>query len=924
MKPVVPAARPTIERTFQLTSAFMPHEHNPAATALPGPLSRIALHGRHEALSAALGALSCQVSLIGDGQVDWPTVFAAWPGEARPDVLVCVLDLPSADRRLVGVERLEIPTVGLIGAADVMADAMARAAARCDYVVCARHEQEAALRLAGCRNVYVLEAASDASGLLSWLLATPSRGWWLLAGNRHLAAGDVPAAINAFSQALTLCPTSAEALNNLGVCTMALDRPAEARELFLAALRQDPGLASAREHLSAIAGPAPAPDPLGDVSGYYMGDRPELRRLVPADTRRVLEVGCAAGGFGAALKQERPDMEVVGVEYNRKAALHAARRLDVVLQGSIDDMPDFPYPHGYFDCFVFGDVLEHLPDPEQTLINLLPYLKAGGHIVLSLPNVRHYEVVWDLLVNGKWTYLDAGILDRTHLRFFTYQEIVAMIARLGLTLETVDVNKWVSYPDCYHALTQVVKGLGGDAAAFEQEGAVGQYLVRMQKPPISENAPRQEVRAAVPQAAAPGEAPVASIVMLTLNQLDYTKLCVESVFERSTLPFELIIVDNGSTDGTRAYLRRLVEQDPRVRVIHNDRNMGFAHGCNQGIAVARGEVIVLLNNDTIVTDGWLEGLVTPMAMNAEIGAVGPRSNRVAGVQVVPFVPYGSDLEQLQVFARRYAEFHRGQGGFVDRAVGFCLAVRRSVLEHIGGLDTRFGIGNFEDDDLCLRVRTLGLRVWIASDVFIHHFGSQTFLGEKIDHNALMTENSQKFAEKWHLPHMPQDAFDAGRLARLPFDRTRDVFPILVPEADGAPIAGARAYHFLALPDWHRPERCLEAIKAFNTAFTADDDVAMLLWVDPTGDKTVEEVGRELGALLAANGLDGERAPELVLFDTAFNPMTLSSLYRTAQACLPLGEAAVVEAARACGLAVIEAPTADALRAAAPAPQAPAR
>lgn len=909
----------------------MPHQNEPSAILLPSPLTRVAIFGRAQDLSAALAGLGYHVDPIGPGEAielargaDWPAVMEALPDGARPELIVVVVDGPAASLRLTGIERLEIPTIGYLPAGTSLALAAQLDATRFDYWVCAEPAQETALRAAGCREVYGLPAASGLADMLEWLTRTPSRGLLLLAGTQHFLAAEIPAAIGAFGHVLQVCPSSPEALNNLGVCMVALERPTEARELFIQALRQDPKLASARENLEELGGSEP--DPLGDVSHYYMGDRPELRRLVPMATRRVLEVGCAAGGFGAALKRDRPGIEVVGVEYNRKAALHAAKRMDVVLQGSIDDMPDFPYPQGYFDCFVFGDVLEHLPDPEQTLRNLMPYLKDGGHIVLSLPNVRHYEVVWDLLVNGKWTYLDAGILDRTHLRFFTYDEIEAMITRLGLRLETVDVNKWGARPDRFDMLRQAVKAFGGDAAAFEQEGIVGQYLMRIQKPEMPGRGALVEAEATVRQAdtrqaeAQPDAEPVASIVMLTLNQLDYTKLCVASVLERSTLPFELLIVDNGSTDGTRAYLRELAGSEPRVRVIHNERNTGFAHGCNQGIAVSRGEVVVLLNNDTIVTDGWLEGLIAPMLANAEIGAVGPRSNRVAGVQVVPFVPYGSDFEKLQHFARGFAEFHRGQGGYVNRAVGFCLALRRSTLTLIGGLDTRFGIGNFEDDDLCLRVQTAGYSVWIANDVFIHHFGSQTFIGEKIDYSGLMAENGQKFAEKWGLQAAPQTYGDTRQLASVPFDAARDVFPILVPEAPAAAIEGARGYHFLALPDWRQPAACKQAIEAFNQAFTAQDDVAMLLWVDPAGDNTVEDVASELGAWLAEQGLDGEQAPELILFDTAFSAITRSSLYRAAQACLPLGDAAIAEQAAACGVAVIAQPSAEALKAAALSPQ----
>lgn len=755
-----------------------------------------------------------------------------------------------------------------------------------------------------------------ALAVLERALTRPSRGLGLLAGCQRFAAGDVDGAIFAFSAVAKQDPPSPEAFNNLAVCLAALGRPEQALELVEGALTLAPSYRAAQENLMALKGNSPAevPGPFeAAVPAYYQFDRPEVRRLVPAGVRRVLDVGCAAGALGGALKRERPGLEVVGVEYNRHAALLASRRLDAVVQGSVDELADFPYPHGYFDCLVFADVLEHLPNPEETLKRLLPYLREGGHLVVSLPNVRHYEVVGDLLVNGRWTYQDAGILDRTHLRFYTYAEIEQMAARLGLELDELDANLGVADAARFQAMAQAVRALGGDEVAFRQEGRVVQYLLRWQKP--AANAPRG-LASRVP-AACPVEAPpVVSIVMLTLNQLPFTQLCVESLFAHSTVPFELLVIDNASTDGTRAYLSQLAENDPRVKLIFNDANMGFAHGCNQGIAAAEGEVVVLLNNDTIVTEGWLEGLLRPMLDDPRIGAVGPRSNQVTGIQELSFVPYGSNLERLHAFARWRSSTHRGQGFLVPRAIGFCLAVKREVLETIGGFDTRYGIGNYEDDDLSARIYTSGHRIYIADDVFIHHFGHVTFTGQRVDYRASMGENWRLFAQKWNLPYDPNaPGYNSALIVNQPFNPARDVFPILVPDAPGAAIADAKGYHFLALPDWEHPEAVVEAIAAYNTAFPASDDVALLIWVDPAGPMSVQQAAEILGARLAEAGLDGPNTPELVLFDAPGNPMTISRVYRAAQACLPLGRPQVASAAQACGLALVPQPTPDALRAA---------
>lgn len=757
-----------------------------------------------------------------------------------------------------------------------------------------------------------------AMAMLEKALTTPSRGLSLLAGGQYFAMGEVPAAIAAYAPLTEGSSPSPEALNNLGACTFALGNSDDAKELFAMALQLDPHYRAARENLQAVGGEAmsavPAARPAGpldgDVPDYYRFARPEVKRLVPQDARRILDIGCAAGALGASLKAERPGLEVVGVEYDRKAALHAARRLDAVLQGSVDDLlNDFPYPKGYFDCFVLADVLEHLPYPEQTLSRLLPYLKEGGHLVISLPNVRHYEVVGDLLINGNWTYQDAGILDRTHLRFYTYKEIERWMARAGLQLEELDTNRGVANPQAFQAMCELVKAMGGDDASFRQEGSVIQYVMRLAKP-VTSPGPRAaeaseslESRRAL--VAAEQGLPVASIVVLTLNQLAYTQQCLESIFAYSTVPFELIVVDNGSTDGTRAYLRRLAEQDSRVKLMFNDHNTGFAHGCNQGIAMAEGEVIVLLNNDTVVTENWLEGLINPLLQDPQAGAVGPRSNQIVGPQQVPFVPYGSDMAAMHRFAAEWAAKNKGKVTPALRTIGFCMAIRRSALEKVGGLDTRFGIGNFEDDDLCIRLIIAGFRLYYAEEVFIHHYGHVTFTGEKVNYGATMAENSGKFCRKWGLPEPMKNGYPLHELITKPFDPARDVFPIVVPGVPGLAIDTEKRVRFLALPDWSRVDDVIAAIKVFNATFTGADDVTLLLWVDARGPYSLQAVGEVLGNRLHEAGLDGDNTPELVLFDSPGTPIDYARLFGSAQICLPLGNRHVAMGAEACGLTVVE-------------------
>ena len=153
---------------------------------------------------------------------------------------------------------------------------------------------------------------------------------------------------------------------------------------------------------------------------YFGHARPEVLALIPDTARAVLDIGCGAGRLGEALKA-RQQAEVVGIELNEAAAAAARLRLDQVFVGDIEAL-DLPLPPGRFDAIVCGDIIEHLRDPDHLLRQARAWLKPDGALVASIPNVRHHSVVRSVL-EGNWTYESAGLLDRTHLRFFTRREI---------------------------------------------------------------------------------------------------------------------------------------------------------------------------------------------------------------------------------------------------------------------------------------------------------------------------------------------------------------------------------------------------------------------------------------------------------------------------------------------------------------------
>lgn len=235
-----------------------------------------------------------------------------------------------------------------------------------------------------------------------------------------------------------------------------------------------------------------------------------------------------------------------------------------------------------------------------------------------------------------------------------------------------------------------------------------------------------------------------SIILVTRDGLDYTRSCVESIRRHTAAgSYELIVVDNGSEDGTADWAKA----EPDILLIRNGYNAGFPKGCNQGAAAASGELLLLLNNDTLVTPGWLESLQRSLLRDPSIGAVGPVTNSAHYWTQIP--SHYTTVEELD----RFSESVRMSAG--DRPteerlklIGFCLLLRREAYEAAGGMDERFGIGNYEDDDLSLRLRLLGYKLMLCRDTFVHHYGSVSFRADSAMYLQLFARNNELFREKW--------------------------------------------------------------------------------------------------------------------------------------------------------------------------------
>ena len=234
-----------------------------------------------------------------------------------------------------------------------------------------------------------------------------------------------------------------------------------------------------------------------------------------------------------------------------------------------------------------------------------------------------------------------------------------------------------------------------------------------------------------------------SIVVVVCNNIELTKMCVNSI-RRYTEPgtYEIIIVDNGSTDGTAQWLK----QQKDLKCISNVDNLGFVRGCNQGIGEAGGSDVLLLNNDTVVSNNWLANMRRCLYSSPYIGAVGAVTNYCSNHQAI-LVGYQS-LEEMHDFARQNNNSNPRRWEERLRLVAYCLLLKGEAVKKAGLLDERFSPGNYEDDDYSFRLLQAGYRLMLCHDVFIHHFGSATFRGDPAAYTVLLKENGKKFEQKW--------------------------------------------------------------------------------------------------------------------------------------------------------------------------------
>ncbi|MDB5894740.1 MAG: glycosyltransferase [Rhodoferax sp.] len=271
--------------------------------------------------------------------------------------------------------------------------------------------------------------------------------------------------------------------------------------------------------------------------------------------------------------------------------------------------------------------------------------------------------------------------------------------------------------------------------------------------------------------------PRVSVVVLTYNNLALTEACLASLLRESDYPnLEIVVVDNASSDGSREYLQQFAAEHPATRLILNDTNLGFAAGNNVGLAAATGEYLVILNNDTVVTRGWVMGLMRHLQRDPAVGLVGPVTNNIGNAAKLN-TSY-TDIAQMPSEAFSLTLARMGGSFPIRTAAFFCVMFHRAVYDACGPMSEDYGRGFFEDDDYCRRVEQEGLRVECAEDVFVHHHLSASF--SKLptpEREALFAQNRVRYEARWGAwePHTYSREYQPaiGSAVQLPADAPQE-------------------------------------------------------------------------------------------------------------------------------------------------------
>ncbi len=571
-----------------------------------------------------------------------------------------------------------------------------------------------------------------------------------------------------------------------------------------------------------------------------------------ADNSVVLDVGCSYGYIGNWLKINK-NCILYGIDNNAEALNYSKENAgykDVFLidldNPSGIDFERFDKFGEIFDYIILADVIENLGHPSKNLILLSQKLKFYSNMLISIPNISNADIILNL-IEGKFNYGKEGILDKTHLRFFTRNSFVEWIESLNNEEEkfkfdidfianTTYVSSFVNeismkMPFIYNllrasnpevntlqnifSLTKVNKNdkIFIDKAKINISGLekfndiINKIIEIAEENETNKNAQeniqkigglkniiiekeniikqkdkfisvlKNIISKKEPLIFPDDKFPEVSIVISVYNKFEYTLQCLESILNNiKSVSYEVIVIDDCSHDET-IFIKNYANN---IKIIRNQKNLGFLLSCNNAAKYAKGKYLVLLNNDTIVQPGWLESLLELIKSDELIGMVGSKLIYPSGQ-----LQEAGGIVWKDASAMNFGKWDSPDSSQynyvkeVDYISGASIMAKKDIWDKIGGFDERFIPAYYEDTDLAFEVRKLGYKVMYQPKSVVTHFEGVTHgKNENLGVKSYMKHNKEKFFEKWKdiLPEYNLASAENMFLAR---DRSRHKKHILI-------------------------------------------------------------------------------------------------------------------------------------------------
>lgn len=261
------------------------------------------------------------------------------------------------------------------------------------------------------------------------------------------------------------------------------------------------------------------------------------------------------------------------------------------------------------------------------------------------------------------------------------------------------------------------------------------------------------------------------IIIPVYNELGITKDCIDSILKNTDCPYRLIIIDNGSQPEVAVYLAGLKGVFHDFLLIRNEQNFGYVKAINQGIEQSASEFVCLLNNDTVVSEGWLSEMINVANDNVDLGIINPSSNTLAQTPAK-----GQTIESYSASLKLF----KGKWGELGQCSGFCMLIKREVIEKVGILDENYEVGYFEEADYCRKAQKAGYRFARAKAAYVYHVERHTF-DKRPDKEELFTKNRKLFESRWGkslrvvclISKPPKDTIDKDEIEQIILSSAQD-------------------------------------------------------------------------------------------------------------------------------------------------------